>query len=260
MSDEEKSTDGTIGLAMICLETPVPPEANALQSALDALGEGPSIENAELSDQVLSFDFDGAMGFVSLMPAPLPWSDLEGPCETAWYWPEATETLKTHGAHWIVSLTGNPGTAIERNLRLTRLVAAAAEASGALGIYWGSAPLVQPRAAFVETAKEAGADNLPLELWVEQRLFSNGEGTLCVYTAGMSELGVMEIEVRDTALEATEVMELVYGISQYLVLNGNVINDGDTVGQSAEQKIKARHVNSDWERPGKVLLLQLDSA
>ncbi len=259
MSDEEKNADGAIGLAMICLKAPVSPEAEVLQTALNAIGDGPSLENAEISEGVLSFDFDGATGFVSLMPAPLPWEDLQEPCETAWYWPEAEATLKDHGAHWVVSLTGSPGDAIDRNLRLTRLVAAAAEASKALGIYWGGAPLVQPREAFVETAKEAGRDNLPLELWVEQRLFSNGEGTLCVFTAGMTEFGVMEIEVRDTTLEASDVMELVYGISLSLVLNGSVINDGDVVGQVAEQDIKARHVDSAWERPGKVLLLEAES-
>ena len=28
------------------------------------------------------------------MPAPIPWSNLEGPCATAWWWPDATEKMK----------------------------------------------------------------------------------------------------------------------------------------------------------------------
>jgi hypothetical protein len=262
MSDDEdtggEDSESTLSLAMICMGTPVLPLAKALQAELDALGDGPGLVNPEVQDETLTFDFDGAMGFVSLMPAPIPWTDLEGPCATAWYWPEATEVLKGHTAHLIVTLTGNPGDAIDRHLRLTRLVAATANASQALGVYWGGAPLVQPREGFSEVAKEAARDNLPLELWVEQRVFSNAHEKFSVFTAGMDKLGVMEIEVRDTSGDASDVMSMIYGLAQYLVLNGNAIADGDTVGQSEEQKIIARHVDSEWERPGKVLLLEIE--
>ena len=33
---------------------------------------------------------------VSLMPAPIPWPELEGPCATAWWWPQATERMRAH--------------------------------------------------------------------------------------------------------------------------------------------------------------------
>ena len=247
-----------LGLAMICLSAPALPTVEALGSALEALGEGPSVENAKLEDEVLSFDFGGATAFVSLMPGPIPWEDLEGPCATAWHWEEAESVLREHKAHLIVVLTGNAGDAIEQHLRLTRLVAAAAEASEALGVYWGGAPLVQPREAFFEVAQEAGRDNLPLELWVEQRLFSSAPETVSVFTAGMDKLGAMEVEVREAHGDPSEVMALVYGIAQYLVLNGNVIQDGDTVGGSEEERVTARHVDSEWERAGKVLLLELE--
>lgn len=257
MADETEIVGATM-LAMVCLSKPVLPQVHALQKALAALGEGPVLEKHEVKDSTLSFEFDGAMGFVSLMPAPIPWEDLEGPCSTAWFWPEATQTLREHRAHLIVALMRHEGDAIDRHLQLTRLVAAAANASNGLGIYWGGAPLVQPRESFAEVAAEAARDNLPLELWVEQRLFSTKEDTISVFTAGMDKLEAMEIEVRETTMEATDAMELVYGIAQYLVLNGNVIKDGDTVGQSDEQRITARHTASDWERPGKVLLLEIE--
>src|SRR5689334_22912247 len=33
---------------------------------------------------------------VSLMPAPIPWSSLEGPCATSWWWPQATAQMRGH--------------------------------------------------------------------------------------------------------------------------------------------------------------------
>jgi hypothetical protein len=37
-----------------------------------------------------AFDVEGEPSLIGLVPAPIPWSQLAGPCATAWWWPEAT--------------------------------------------------------------------------------------------------------------------------------------------------------------------------
>jgi len=61
-----------------------------------------------------------------LMPAPIPWSALEGPCATAWWWPEATEKMKHHHSHIILALAGESGNLVQRHVTLTHFTAAVA--------------------------------------------------------------------------------------------------------------------------------------
>ncbi|MFT5735509.1 MAG: hypothetical protein ACJA2W_001764 [Planctomycetota bacterium] len=48
----------------------------------------------------------------------------------------------------------------------------------------------------------------------------------------------MEIEMPPCSTEYDEVFELVYGVAAYLVAQGPVISDGDTIGGTEEDRIK----------------------
>jgi len=266
MSDES-SESPTIRLTFLPLVEPSLPSLEALNEALGARGQGPLVadwgEDAEESgggeseQETLFFRFEGQRAFVCLFPAPFPWTDLEGPCETAWWWPEASETLRDHGAHLVLSLMENPGDPVDQALRMTRLTAVVLEASGALAVYWPEAPLVQSRDAFLEDSALADRDRLPVHLWVDLRVFSTEEGTVSVFTAGLQALGAMEIEVRRTRVPPEEALGMVGGLVSYLAERGPVIKDGDTVGGSAEERITAHHLPSEWEREGEVLVIDM---
>lgn len=73
------------------------------------------------------------------MPAAYPWSDLEGPCATSRMWPAgttATDTVRPHRTHVLVTLVGGKSDRIRRRLLMTALAAVGARQAGALGIYW----------------------------------------------------------------------------------------------------------------------------
>jgi hypothetical protein len=188
--------------------------------------------------------------------APIPWADLEGPCETAWhYWERATQVVKQHQSHVVCAVLGQEADgAIERTLRLTRLVAAVVAGSKATAVYWTEAPIVLPREAFLEATHTLSREEVPLEMWVDFRPMIDEERT-SVFTAGMDALGLLEIEIRDAASPMNEVLDLVYEIAHYLVAHGMVIGDGDTVEFSAS-KLRVSYVDSAWKRPGPVLLLE----
>ena len=148
--DEElpAGRENAVDLAMVILAEPTAVPAPALSAALTELGGG-KLDAVEEEDGTMTFTIGEAIGTVALMPVPIPWSDLEGPAESAFMWREAAAVLRPHRAHLLVSLIGQTGSPVERKLRLTRLAAAVAQVTQALGVYWGDGPAVHSRELFV---------------------------------------------------------------------------------------------------------------
>jgi hypothetical protein len=189
---------------------------------------------------------------IFLVPAPIPWADLEGPCATAWWWPQATQRMKKHKGHVIVTLMGSPVDPLERHIRLTHLVCAVAANTDAAGIYWGAGTVVHEPKAFQKESVDLAPDNLAPHLWIDMRLEQQKDESFRFFTTGMRAFGLMEIEIDKSRQEPEEILDLGAGIVQYVVMRGANIKDGETVGRSADEKLKVRHRKSMFDR-GKVM-------
>ncbi len=85
----------SISISMIAFADDTCPSVGEIQHHLESTWpELPKAENAEESDNTISFEIGEANVILGHMPAPIPWSDLEGPCATSIYWPHAEEALK----------------------------------------------------------------------------------------------------------------------------------------------------------------------
>jgi hypothetical protein len=195
------------------------------------------------------------MAFYSLMPAPIPWGDLEGPCETARWWPEAEEVLREHTHHFIVSLMGGPESPIERHIWLTKFVAAVMELSDAAGVYWGPGTLVHNPEFFCELAAKSSSENFTPMLWIDMRIWGDEQRRVYFATTGMAAFGLMEIEIDGAKWNPSELLEFCENIATYVIKRGESIPDGNTLGRSATEKIKVRHAPSMWEREEPVMKL-----
>jgi len=133
------------------------------------------------------------------MPVPIPWSQLEGPCTTAWWWPEATKRMKPHKHHFLVALIGGSIEPVERRVILTKVISSVVRDTDAVGIYWGEGTLVHEPSQFVQQAESVSAENIPGPLWIDVRVENTPEGSLC-FTTGMASLGFLEIEVEKSDL------------------------------------------------------------
>src|SRR6186713_167825 len=80
----------SISIAFVALGEKPQLSADAIQRDLKATWPSlPSLGKAEKKDITLAFSVGEASVILGLMPAPIPWSDLQGPCATSWLWPEA---------------------------------------------------------------------------------------------------------------------------------------------------------------------------
>jgi hypothetical protein len=212
----------------------------------------------EIKDQSLSCSVGNEIIVLMLMPAPYPWCDLEGPCHTSWMWPEGKSAMdvKAHQSHVLIRVVGGNSPPIDRHQLLTQLAAACAQQPETMAIYWPYATLVHEPKLFVEMAK--GSEGVaPLFLSVDYRVFRNEDGSTGLFTTGLDPLGLMELEIPSIDMKPGELREWAMNISGYMLENGPVLKDGDTVGMSAEQKIRIRHCKSQYNRELTVIRMEL---
>jgi hypothetical protein len=244
-------------LAMIALETASIPPAETLLDTLQAV-TGLTVDRASVQakENGLVFSVGKDMAAIALVPAPIPWSNLEGPCATAWWWPAATERMKGHTSHLLVALGGDTGPLVLRYLMLTHLTAAAAAQSDAVGIFWLAGALVHDPPVFVEQVQSLAADRLPLHLWIDFRIEPVDPGRHRLFTTGMRAFRQEEIEIPPSDRAPADMLELADAVAQYILRTNPEIGQENTVGRSEDEKVRAVYAPSMLDPTITVLRLE----
>ncbi len=246
----------SLSMAMIALGPNAKPSVAAIEA--DLASQWPSLARATASEaQENTFAFQiGTMGVVAgLMPAPIPWSDLEGPCATSWLWKDAADVLKSHATHLIVTVTGDEDP-IERLRLLTQVTTSIlATCPEALGVFWTHAAMVVQPPLFRDFATQILPNALPLYIWVDFRVGKSPSGKSMGFTTGMQSLGHMEFETQDSPEPPGELRERFHGLANYVLENGPVIRDGDTIGEDANEKIQVVNADSAFGHEEQVMRL-----
>ena len=252
------SETSKILLAMVPLDTPSAPRQRELFDTLTTLsGKRIDPKSVVAKEETLAFTLDGDRAAVALLPSPIPWPQIEGPCETAWWWPEAGAKLQGHTSHLIVAHSSDgESDVLQRAVTLTHLVAAAAAHVDSAGVFWVGGGLVHDPRIFLEEARKGSLDNLPLHLWVDFRIEQIEEGTVRLFTTGMQSLGRMEIEIPHSHRLPTEVLDFAYAIADYVLSRGAEIRDNHTIGRSDDEKVMARHAPSMFDESMTVVRLE----
>ncbi len=234
-----------VALALVALREAKLPTASEISKYLsehwvDApeieLAEEVPLPDGEPPEGIETFRFGDGLAAISLMPQPIPPEDLEFPCTVAWHWPTAEEEMQEHNSHLVVALVDGPNDPIERHRQLTELVASVAALTDSVGIFWGSGGNAHQAQAFLDSAHQMNDDVLPLELWVAIHFSPEDDGSLSCITNGMEEFGLNEIEVFSSRREPQMLLEFLYNVAYYLIENGPVIHDGETIGMSDEER------------------------
>jgi hypothetical protein len=219
----------------------------------------PAAEQLEEKDVTSAFRLGESNVILGHMPGPIPWTDLEGPCSSSVLWPDAAQAFKEHKTHLIVTVSGD-STPVERATLLTQVTAAiAGTCPSAVGVYWCPATLVIPCGMFRDFAIKVLPDGPPLHIWVDFRVGRNPEGKSIGFTRGLAELGLMELATESSPEPPEQLRERFTRIAEYLLENGPVIRDGDTVGADANERIRVVYSKSAFGHPDRVMRLDYDT-
>ncbi|MDE6517674.1 MAG: DUF4261 domain-containing protein [Acetatifactor sp.] len=191
-------------------------------------------ENTEDQGITVAFYEDGMMVTVGLMEAKVPGGEAE-------YWAnsnfmtreKSVAAAQNHQAHLLVAVLGKKSPMKAGEL-FVKTASSCLKASNALGIYdCGTVWLPEDYIRFAMVMKEG---EFPLTNLVFVGLYQNEKG-VSSWTNGLRSFGKEELEVVESAQSPSEVYELVLNISSYIVQEGAVLRDGETLGYTAEQKL-----------------------
>ncbi len=245
-------------VALVALREAVfPSEADMFRRLQADRPDLPSIGDVERHEDVCTFAIGSDTAAVSLMDMPIPWEDLEPACAHAWYWPEAAQSMRNHGAHILVVVLSDSEDRVGVAMLLTNLVAAVAACTQTAGVCWVPAALVHPADAFVAASRERDREYLPLYLWVDFAIQQEPDGSHSLFTRGLQEFDVMEIEVRGSRKDPDLLLDRVFNVAHYLLENGPVLEDGETIGLTDEEEIPIVHGPSMWDAGTTVIQLGL---
>lgn len=215
---------------------------------------------AECDDRIVTVTHgESVVGFLGHMPAPIPNQEAEENAEGNLLWPNGREEAAKHRSHVIVTNMGTSGTPVAAAVALSRLALVALNLFDGLGVYWGSASVCHSRPIFEDFCQDLSEEQIPVPMWLRLQFFRPSDEELGLYTLGMKAFGLMEIEVDQCSLDAEELMDFVCNIAHYLIQNGPIIADGNTVGGTEEQRILVRHLPSQIEPERRVYKIVFDA-
>ena len=189
-------------------------------------------------DNTIIADNNGMILTASLMPAPIPDNEAIEQAKTNYRWDGAVEAAERHKAHLLVSVI-NRGDMdnIEGAKHYVKLLANATKQEGCLGInILGT--VIHPQMYYDFAKLYDENDDFPIENIVYIGLYGDENNTVSGYTYGLEQFGKKELEIIKSSEEAEEVYNFLASISDYIITSDVVLNDGETIGFSEEQKIQ----------------------
>jgi Domain of unknown function (DUF4261) len=212
-----------------------------------------------LNDQI-AFRVGDCDVIIAPMPAPIPASDLEGPSRTSRLWPDAESALRGHDRHLIVTVTSPEGP-IERSRLLTQVCASIlATCAEAPGVFWTNAALLVPSKIFRDFATKVLPGMAPIYIWIDFRVGRSANGKTSGFTTGLAELGHMEFETESSPEPPAEFLERLFGLANYVLEHGPVIEDGHTIGEDENERIRVVYAPSAFGHDKQVMRLEYEPA
>ncbi|HEV3309075.1 MAG TPA: DUF4261 domain-containing protein [Chloroflexota bacterium] len=186
------------------------------------------------------------VGFLAHMPAPVPNREAEENAAGNFLWPNGRDEVSKHRSHVIVTSIGGADdlTPVQSALVVSRLALVALKLFDGIGVYWGNACVSNSRGVFEDFCENISEEHVPVPVWLRFQAVRASDGEIGLYTLGMPQFGLMDIEVDRCRMDAQALFEYVCNIAHYLIQRGPVIADGNTVGGSETERILVRHLPS----------------
>lgn len=173
-------------------------------------------------------------------------------------WPEGSSVVPKVRSHLIVatlqSATSHP-VALNAAVAVTLLCGFLSGRKGMAGAVFTTSGVAVNSAQMAAIGDGLLRREIPVMPWValhvQAQQGTQGAGVLA--TQGLAFFVGREIELELQRLSRDDATERLLGLSEYLIVNGPVIEDGDTIGETADEHIAVRHKDRGQLTSGPVL-------
>lgn len=208
-------------------------------------GRGYSVEIDDDNIIVTVKHANEAVGFLVRAPFPIPTGEAEKCADQNFLWLNGKDEAAKHQSHVIVTSIGSDEqTPVQSAIMVSRLALVALNLFDAIGVYWGNASVCNSRKVFEGFCENMSEEHVPVPMWVRLQVVRASDDEIGMYTLGMDQFGLMDIEVDRCRMNLKQLAAFVGDMAHYLIQRGPVINDGDTAGESDEERVLIRHCPS----------------
>ena len=192
-----------------------------------------SIQNKESPTKIASFDVNGHLASLALMPAPLPDGEAVSLFPISYLWPDAEEDIANHTRHAIVTLCSwsNDTSPLERYKVFTKVIESVLVETNSLGLYQGNQLLLVQKDTYIDMAESLLEDSIPFLLWVYVGMINSDEGN-SLYTNGMKGFGKLEMEIVNSQQDMEDLFDFMINVGSYVISNDVTFQAGETLGYS----------------------------
>jgi hypothetical protein len=246
-------------IAFVLLETAEMPTGDAIIASFEKYSLGNhklSISRDKASDashdeeeSVLALAVDGiGSAFIALMDMPIPNGEAESnfPLSVSSF--SENSELKAHHAHILVTLMpSSEADPIEAMMAYTSLLAAVTDASQSVGVYWGNAGATHTSEFFLAVASEHDI-NPRILLWNGMSRAPESGGKMSFLSYGMNQIALPDLYLICDANAASSSFGRFFDLLAYIAARGEAIPAGDTIGSTAEERIRIKYVKSPADK------------
>lgn len=203
-------------------------------------------DSINVTDKTAVFSTPGATVMLAWLDYPPAPTDVQIAARMSWLWKNAeTEATKSQ-AHLVISVLGNPKNTVDLYRIFTRVTAATlVQTPTAPGVFMNNEYLLLSRGYYTEAARNMGTQDVPLYLWTYFGLLQN-EGKSGCYTYGLTEFGLLEMELVDSPMSLQDAHSLIFDAAKLAVSKGEQWRDGQVVDLGDDRKITVGVSNAKY--------------
>lgn len=200
---------------------------------------------------------------VLFAPRPLPPDSYAQALNLNRIWPDAGPAMAAGRGHVVIATAAEVtthGMALNASAYVSFVASVLIDMIPSIGVVWTNGQALRIAADFRSNTLSLLERKMPVLNWVAFWILTAppsaaGLPQVVLMTSGLMPFIGREIEWMPSTQPLPALFERLIGTCTYLIENGPVIGDGETLGQTAAEKIRARYV-AQGQRPG-IPVLQL---
>jgi hypothetical protein len=187
-------------------------------------------------EKVSIINLNGEDIFIAQIPAQLPLEALQNAIKFPKDWGNFDLVLQNQNAHLIITLAIDDKQLLEKHKFFTKVIDSILTISSGLGVFLGSRNTFIINELYLQTSKMLKENEIPLPLWAYIDSIKSNEGN-SVYTVGLNLFRKLELEIINSSQPIEVIYDFIENIAIYVIENEVVLENGDTIGYSENQKI-----------------------
>lgn len=237
-NSKENQNKKELLLGMVLLE-----EANSMKinSVVDELRKKwkLKVDDKESSNESSVLTIEKYQIAIGNMAIPVPGNEIEETAAFNYYWANGKVESKKQKGHIIVSILNGGTNPIKENLLFNKVVSSILNNSKSIGVYIGGRTLLLSKDFYQDNLEDISETNLPINnlIYFGIRKKNNKNS---VFTYGLKDFKKQEMEIVESNHSLEDLLEMMYNLTSYVLENDVILNDGETIGMSEEQKLKIK--------------------